>query len=118
MLTNLLRTDEFKLLLDIATHTDYKELKTNLTILETRVSEEINSVLEDIDTRLSDKYDRITEDLGDQTKGLEERINKIEEYNERIKRLEHIVEDCCGSSRGRYNRHTKRNKTLKISRQK
>ena len=117
MLTNLLRTDEFKLLLDIATHTDYKELKTNLMILETRVSEEINSVLEDIDTRLSDKYDRITEDLGDQTRGLEARINKIEEYNERIKRLEHIVEDCCGS-RGRYNRHTKRNKTLKISRQK
>ena len=72
---------------------------------------------EELAYQIEVKYDRITEDLGDQTRGLEARINKIEEYNERIKRLEHIVEDCCGS-RGRYNRHTKRNKTLKISRQK
>lgn len=73
---------------------------------------EAHAWAEELADQIEIKYDRITEDLEDRSRGLEERINKIEEYNDRIKRLEQVVEDCCGS-RGRHSRHTKRNNRQK-----
>jgi hypothetical protein len=83
VLTNLLRTDEYKLLLDIATHTDYKELKKEVEDLKEIVKECCPEIYNRILMRsgLSDipfsRFTGSTDVRGPPTEQLQRRIDSL-----------------------------------------